>query len=55
VTIDPRPKCIGIGRLFGHRFTVKMGEYVYKTPYCGRCGFVPERLLSEQIEEAGGI
>ena len=35
-------KCIGLwGRIFGHRFNVPVGEYAYKTDFCGRCGLRP--------------
>lgn len=27
-----------MGFIFGHRFTVRAGEYIYQTDYCGRCG-----------------
>ena len=37
------PRCRGVlGVLFGHRFTVRVGDVVYKTCYCGRCGYVPK-------------
>lgn len=37
-------KCIGVfGKLFGHKFKKTVGDYVYSTDYCTRCGLYPTK------------
>lgn len=31
-------RCVGLGRIFGHKFTHHIGDWVYPIDFCRRCG-----------------
>jgi hypothetical protein len=35
-------KCIGFGRIFGHKFKMNAGDYTFVLRICKRCGYHPE-------------